>query len=274
MPLISVVVPVRQAHHTILQTLQSLIAQCAELDAEIIVAVTRGDSSLNGIDTNQVRVLTVEPPAGVPQLRSAAAALAGGDFLVITEDHCTFRPGWLQALVQAAAERPGSVCGGPVENGLPTYVGWAQYFTRYAALGNNLPGNNACYPRALIESRLPLLQDGFWEAEFNRTLAASGVPFVMLPSLAVLQHQHRGALEYIALRFRHGRCYGARRKSRMLLFSPLLPALLYWRMLRARWNHAWFLATSPLILIYVLAWSIGEVTGSLRGAGSSCTETD
>ncbi len=191
-------------------------------------------------------------------------------------------------------KNPGMVVGGPVENGRVSYIGWAQYFTRYTAflptgpdrIGGSLPGNNACYPREILESRRASLTDGFWEAEFNSELFGMGVRFLIKQDLAVTQYQHRGAAEYIPLRFRHGRCYGARRfarskadeKLRLWLVSPLLPAVLYWRMLRSvalfRWRRSEFLRTTPLVALYVLAWSMGEATGYLFGAGSTCVETD
>ena len=293
--MISVLLPVRRAEATIAKTVESLLAQCVGQDVEVILAVCQGDQSLSGLVLSKpLRALNVKGPAGVPQLRRAAAAVACGDYLVITEDHCRFPVDWLSGLVQAAARNAGAVCGGPVDNGRDTLAGWAQYFTRYSAFlpvgperaQHSLPGNNAVYPRALIDRHPALLNDGFWEAEFNAELARSGVPFVLIPELAVSQNQHRGAGEYIPLRFRHGRCYGARRfagssnsaKAKLLLLCPILPALLYWRMLRAVWRARWksakFLASTPLILIYVCAWCVGEVTGYLAGPGQSCTETD
>ena len=286
MPLITILIPVRDAASTIGRTLDSLLPQCEGNDAEVVLAVSDNDSSLAALDVpSVVRVVTVKSPAGVPQLRRVAAFEARGQLLVITEDHCTFPADWLRNLLLAARAKPGSVCGGPVKNGRLTYVGWAQYFTRYSAFlptgcdrrVSNLPGNNACYPAALIEARRPFLRDGFWEAEFNQQLARAGVPFLLAVKLAVTQHQERRALEYVSLRFRHGRCYGARRQGqrvKLILASPLLPALLFWRMLRAPLHRARFLLVSPLVLLYVVAWSAGEFFGYLTGAGSSCTETD
>lgn len=293
--MISIVVPVRQAELTIADTLKSLMAQCKGQSVEIILAICEGDRCLTGVIVEEpARAIVIKAPAGIPQLRREASHMARGEYLVITEDHCLFPAGWVQNLVAATASRPGSVCGGPVANGRLTIVGWAQYFTRYAAFlpvgldrtSTNLPGNNACYPRRFLEEHSRLLQAGFWEAEFNQELARSGIPFVLMQSLCVLQNQQRRMGEYVSLRFRHGRCYGARRfhkslplqKMKVLLGTPMLPALLYIRMLRsvlrAKWNTAKFFASSPLILVYVCAWSLGEITGYLTGAGTSCTETD
>ena len=37
---------------------------------------------------------------------------------------------------------------------------------------------------------------------------------------------------------------------------------------------ACLVATLPLVTIYFVAWSLGEVTGYLAGAGDSCQATD
>lgn len=296
-PHISVLIPVRRAEKTLAATLASLIEQCRDQSVEVIVAVGATDPSLAqlaGLDQDLVRMQIVEERAGVPQLRREALLAARGTFIVITEDHCLFPPGWLRGLARAAGQYPGAVCGGPVDNGRISRVGWAQYFTRYAAFlpahqsgrVTNLPGNNACYPANLIGDHKALLQNGFWEAEFNHALAKHGVSFHLLSELPVVQNQHRTASEYVPLRFRHGRCYGARRsnslpglaRAKLLLLCPLLPFLLFFRIARSvvlsRWNRSAFLLASPLILIYVFAWSAGEITGYLAGPGQSCTETD
>lgn len=292
---VSIVVPIRQARETIRQTIESLERQCEGQRTEVLLCIEQGDGSLEGVAVREpFLVHQVPAPAGVPQLRRAGAVIAKGDYVLITEDHCRFASGWLEGVLQAARQTPGLVVGGPVENGRVGYVGWAQYFTRYTAflptgpdrMGGSLPGNNACYPSEYLKAHQALLVDGFWEAEFNAELFRAGVRFFLKQDLGVTQYQHRGAAEYVSLRFRHGRCYGARRfaqsaaaeKVRLWLFSPLLPALLYWRMLRwvlrAQWHRADFLRTIPLVAFYVLAWSAGEVTGYLFGAGSTCVETD
>ncbi len=290
-PKVSVLIPVRQAEETIQDTLASLLPQCDE-SVEVILAMEGSSGVL--LDRGSVKVIEVEAPAGVPQLRAEAARQARGEWIVITEDHCLFRAGWLELLLESMREHPGAVCGGPVSNARRTYIGWAQYFTRYSAFlpshpggeVRNLPGNNACYPAGLIAEHLDLLKDGFWEAEFNEILVQEGIGFVLHAKAVVAQNQHRDAEEFAALRFRHGRCYASRRlasfrqtdRLTLILRSPLVPAILMVRIaravFRARWNQGMFLLVSPLVFFYVIAWGLGEFTGYVAGGGSSCTETD
>lgn len=254
--MISIVVPVRQPHD-LAATIESLRAACVPHAIEIITR--EGD--------------------GVPQLRAAAALAANGDRIAIVQDHCLFPPGWLDALLAHDAD----VVGGPVANGRLTYAGWAQYFTRYAAFlraTHLLPGCNALYRREWLDRNRPLWRDGFWEAELNAALQAQGARFHLDPRAAVTQTQRRGAIAYIPLRFRHGRCYGARRPAadRPGLRSILIPGILFARVLRAVLARPEFLArfvpVAPLVFVYQLAWAAGEITGYLAGAGDSCRRTD
>jgi hypothetical protein len=288
-----VIVPIRLAQETVSRTLDQLAEQAKGIDAEVIAAISLFDPTAVE-ERPGILILRVPGPAGIPQLRRDAVLAARGDLIIITEDHCTFPEGWLVNLVRACQSCDGSVCGGRVANGRDTLTGWGQYFTRYAAFlpnrapgpTNGLPGNNACYPRRLIFDRVQMLTDGFWEAEFNDRLRQDGVTFQFLPQAPLIQNQCRGALEYIPLRYRHGRCYGARRvvtlgsRSRieLLFLSPILPALLFFRIARSvfitRYERRNFILSVPLILLYVLAWSAGEIIGYLLGAGDSCLKTD
>ena len=289
-------IPVREAETTIQETLASAIGECRQMNAELIVSVSNTDPAaqfLRNLNLHGVKILEAEGPQGIPQLRRNGVNATSAQYIVITEDHCTFPDGWLKELVAALDRHGVDVSGGGVDQGLETYAGWAQYFTRYSnfmpplveGLTKMLPGNNACYRRDVLLRRADLLTDGFWEAEFNHEIVKEK-PFWLCAGATVRQHQHRDLLGYIPLRFRHGRCYGGRRwlatpasqRTALLLQSPLIPALLFVRAARAvfsksrnRWRFA---AACPLLLVYFLAWGVGEVTGYLSGAGGSCVRTD
>jgi hypothetical protein len=286
---VSVVIPARFAESTIESTLEAAISQAREVCGEVIAAVWREDPSFRLIEPiaarhgDVLRIVAAERRCGIPQLRRDGVRAARANWVVITEDHCLFPPGWLEGMITG----PGDVRGGAVGNGLYSYAGWAQYFTRYSAFMPPIPdgpvqhlsGNNACYARGLLESSA--IDEGFWEAEFNRELAARGVPLFMCSHLTIDQRQQRGWFEYLPLRFRHGRSYGARRggsKLGWLFRAPLVPPLLLWRILRAqqqkRYHLGWFVLTSPLLVCYILAWGLGELTGSLLGPGKSGRDTD
>jgi hypothetical protein len=250
--------------------------------------VWRGDASFKIVESiaareNLLRIVIAEQPCGIPQLRRDAVRAARAPRIAITEDHCLFPDDWLAGMTSPDDD----VRGGGVSNGLRSYTGWAQYFTRYHAFlppvgkgaTRHLPGNSASYPRRAFE--LSSIDDGFWEAEFNGDLLRKGVRFFSDPALTVEQRQRRGWLEFALLRYQHGRCYGGRRegsKLRLLVLAPLIPLVLLLRMARAAARkpgyRGRFAVALPLIAFYVLAWSAGEIAGYICGAGESSGKTD
>ncbi len=259
---------------------------------EVIVAVGATVPSLAqlaGLDQDLVRMQIVEERAGDAATSPRSSTRRNrGTFIVITEDHCLFPPGWLGGLAQAAMAISGAVCGGPVDNGRISRVGWAQYFTRYAAFlpvtskwashqpaGQQrlLSGQSDCRPQGASA------KTDFGKRSLIMRSQSMVFRFTSCPNYAIVQNQHRTASEYVPLRFRHGRCYGARRsnslpglaRAKLLLLVPSLPFLLYFRIARSvvlsRWIRSAFLLASPFILIYVFAWTAGEITGYLAGPG-------
>ena len=287
-PRITIALPVRQATSTIGLTLQTLFGQRHD-SFEIVAAVETGDPTATLLRREpRVRLIECARRAGVPQLRRDAVFAARGELLALAEDHCEYPADWLTTL-ERGLEDGAAASGGAVANGRHTYVGWAQYFTRYAAflppgepgLTTHLPGNNACYRTTDLLSRRDRLRDGFWEAEFNDSLRSEGLRLVQTGAIA-RQRQHRECREYFVLRYRHGRCYGGRRMeaagpgepSRLWLRAPLIPAVLFLRTVRAAAPAPAFLVTSPLVLAYQLAWAAGELVGYAAGPGKTTTETD
>lgn len=283
---LSLVIPVRKATSTLVQTVESMKLACAGLDAEIIVAYSTGDeTAATASRLTGVRLLPTEGKRSIPQLRRDGVRAAQGDLVLITEDHCTVEPNWVSTLLRQAERNPASGWGGPVRNGRKSWLGWAHYLTRYTAFLppgkrgpiTHLPGNNAMYKREHLLALAHLWDDGFWEAELNEVLRLERGPFWYVPEAAVFQQQRRGLFEYVSLRYRHGRCYGARRgKPHSALFF-FVAALLFWRGFRNSISNGegfQFCAVSPLLALYYCAWAAGETVGYLAGAGLSCGDTD
>jgi glycosyltransferase involved in cell wall biosynthesis len=217
---ISVVLPARYAEETIVRTLEAVLEQCRELEAEVIVVVSAEDPT-RGILAGMKGVRVIEMPGrrSVPELRGEGIRAARGKLVAITEDHCLFSPVWLATMREIHGQREVAAVGGPVENGRAgSPLDWAIYFSRYlgsmppVGLGSvgGLPGNNACYRREVLERFASLYERGFWEHEFNRELVASGYVLWQDPRLVVTHHKPYRFLPYLALRYRHARCFGGR----------------------------------------------------------------
>ena len=283
---LSIVIPVRRAAKTLDNCVASVKLACVGIDAEIVVAYSEADetAAIAGGLTG-VRLVRMAGRRSVPQLRKDGVRAAEGEFILITEDHCSVGPDWARKLLRAAEEHPASAWGGPVRNGRTSWLGWAHYFTRYTAFlppGRagycaHLPGNNALYRRDDLLAFATEWCDGFWEAEFNTVLRRERGPFWYVPEAAVTQGQIRGLLEYVSLRYRHGRCYGARCGKAHSAVFVCVAALLFWRGLLLAVENAEarrFCFVSPLLIVYYAAWAAGEMAGYLAGAGASCADTD
>lgn len=296
---ISVVVPVRFAQETISQTVEALLEQCRALRAEVIAVVSEEDSTAGLLREfgarEQLRVIEMPERRSVPQLRGEGVKAARGRLIAITEDHCLFPPRWLERFVELHAGREVAAVGGPVENGRTSSIAdWAIYFSRYTTsmppIGRGatgaLPGNNACYKREALEAVAPLLKDGFWENDVNRELIARARVLWLEPGLVVTHNKPYRFGRYLALRYRHARCFGGMIRARAgraelvkrVLLSPLIPLMLLARSARAiqakKRRGREFLLAVPALLVCYGVWFWGELAGYLCGPGETCSETD
>ncbi len=298
-PDISVVVPLRHARETAVRTLRALLDQCRAHEAEIIAVVSTGDATrevLGQLESEaRLRVIEMAGRRSVPQLRGEGVRAARGRLVAITEDHCLFSPGWVDGLIEAHRGRDAAAVGGPVENGrTASALDWAIYFSRYAGsmpplprgAARALPGNNACYKREVLEGLAALYAEGFWENDVNRELLARGYVLWLEPELVVTHNKPYRFPPYLALRYRHARCFGGMLAARLsaggrlrrIVLSPLIPALLLLRAARAviakGRRRREFLVALPALLLCYLVWFWGELAGYLRGPGDTCSETD
>jgi glycosyltransferase involved in cell wall biosynthesis len=282
---VSVVVASFSGEAALRHCLESLEPQAAE--AEVIVATDVEASGIARLEARYPRFRFLRAPRGTPVFRLRALGLdhAQGRLLVLTEDHCTAGPGWLDAL--RAQHRGGHpVVGGPVDNGLEARAyDWALYLCEYAAqmppLGDGptaaLSGVNVSYERDLLAACRAVWQDGFYENEVHDALRASGHRLRRSGSASVRSHLSLPLREAAAHLYRGGRRFGRYRRGRssgavraLLPVAALaLPALLTLRVLRAvAVRRPRRLGATVRGLGYIMAlnsaWAAGEALGYLR----------
>lgn len=282
---VSVVVASFSGEAALRRCLESLEPQTAE--AEVIVAAEVEAAAVARLQARFPRLVFVRAPRGTSVFRLRAMGLerARGRLVVLTEDHCTAAPGWLDALL--ARHREGHpVVGGPVENGLTKGpYDWALYLCEYAAHmpplrdgpAPALSGVNVAYERELLAGCVGLWQDAFYENEVHDALQASGIRLQRSGRAAVSTHLALPFREAAAHLFRGGRRFGRYRRGRsspalraLLPVAALaLPALLTWRVLRAvAARRPERLGAMARGLGYVVAlnsaWAAGEALGYLR----------
>lgn len=223
---------------------------------------------------------TTTPGALVPHHWRDGIDRASGEIVALTIAQMIPAPDWIAAI---RGELEGAdVVAGAIDPGDGLRVAdWAEYFCRYSRDMRpfsqretlDLPGDNAAYRRARIESVRETYRDGFWEPEVHRLLAADGVALRQTPEIVVRQGRSAGLRAFLSQRWRHGRAFGRQRGTRFsagrnllaVLTSPLVPFLMTWRVARlvlakgrARGR---LLAALPAVLAFNTAWAAAEAVG-------------
>lgn len=222
------------------------------------------------------------PDALVPQLWREGIEQSAGDIVALTISPMVPARDWIETL--RAKHRDYDAVGGAIDPEPGIRIrDWAEYFCRYAPdmlpfAGHDcmdLPGDNASYKRALLDRTRGAWSDGFWEPVVHRELAADNVVLWHAPELVVRQGSSAGIRAFVDQRLRHGRAHGRQRGvhfGRMrnvagVLGAPIVPPLLTLRILRQVWARRRYrlraVLALPLILLFNVAWAVGEARGHL-----------
>jgi hypothetical protein len=215
------------------------------------------------------------------ELRARGALAARGRIVAFLEDHVRPGPGWCAAILEAH-KRPFAVIGGAIQNGVNRPLNWAAYFCDLGRYQNPVPEGasafastvNNSYKRSVLERIRPVWKERFNETTVNAAVVALGEKLALCGRIVV--YQHRLDLRAgVAARefFIWGRSY-ARTRCRLMsratrlfyfAFSPALPGIMLWRMLRnviqKRTCVGTFLKVLPVTAVMASMWSCGEMAG-------------
>jgi glycosyl transferase family 2 len=257
--------------------------------AEVVLADATDEETRGRVreEWPRVRLLPHDGPATVPQLRAAGIAAASNELVAVIEDHCLVREGWAERIVDWHRQGHAAV-GGPVHNAVDRRIrDWAAFFCEYSAFmeplplgpARDLPGMNVSYDRRAIEAVQDLLDEGRWETWLHARLRERGLDLWCDPELVIDHDKDFGIGEFLSQRYHYSRAYAGMRVpglgSRRWVYAvgaPLLPPLLYLRIARnvARTRHrAAFAAATPLVLLDLAVWAVGEMVGYVAGEGDS-----
>lgn len=288
-PDMSVVIASFSGAGALVRCLESLEAQWKEaagrgVAVEVIAATDVELAALAGLGERfeTVRFVAMEKGTSVFRLRTVGVEKARGAVIAITEDHVTFSPGWLGAIVAAAKEHP--IVGGPIENGLDGLYDWALFACEYVTFmppqpdgpAGVLSGVNVAYQRELLELTREVWKQTLHENEVHDALVESRYGLFRVGDAVVSSHlimPLRHGMEHLFTGARH---YGRYRKARTvgvkkhLLIGAviLVPGILFWRILKA------IMARRPgrlgtivrgigYIGCLIAAWTAGEAAGYL-----------
>jgi hypothetical protein len=218
-------------------------------------------------------------------LRTAGVQAARGRIVAITEDQCIPPERWCANVLAAHAEPRGAV-GGPVDKHQPDrLINWAIYLRE---LGTYMPplaegpresltDCNVSYRREALEEIAPVWAAEFHEPEVHAALRQRGKALWLSPGMLTYQQREIILGPAIRERYEFGRLYGGLRvthlsrvrRAVLVLLTPLLPALMVWRVLagviRKRWHIGVCLAALPYLFLFAAVWSWGEWVGYITG---------
>jgi len=226
--------------------------------------------------------ISVPPGTLVPAQWGAGAVATSAPVVAFTTTDMIVDPSWAGTLLRAVQEGAAGAAG---EIRVATHAGInvrAVYLMRYSAYAppitpgpvRDIPADNAAYARTVL-NLVPDLAGGFWEAELHRRLPPEAGPLMLVAGAGATLVSAPSPTAFVRQRYRHGVRFGAFRVSAggeaalaILLRAPLVPAVLLARIGRrclARPGlRRTYVACFPLLLVFAVAWALGEAMGALR----------
>ena len=293
-PALSVVIASVNGYRFIAQCLRSLAKQRDRARAEVIVVEGSGDDTAMRVaeEFPWVRLIPCSTPKPIPELRSIGIREAKAPIVATTEDHCVFDEDWYGQILRAHEANPQPAIGGAVENGSrERLVDWAAYICEYgkfmlpfpAGPATDLPGPNVSYKREVLEQACGDLLDErrAWENVLHGRLLSQGQALRIDPGIVVYHAKQFGFWEFLAQRYYFGRSFAATRLAKAqrptrafwVAISLLLPPLFLWRYARYFVGKRRFVKevvkTFPLLVVFAVAWSVGEFFGYAFGDGGA-----
>lgn len=291
-PDLSVIVASINGWEYLKECLGALRKQEGGINSEIIVADCVGREVVEPMQSlyPEVRLIAFTEKQSVPKLRAAALAQARGNIIAITEDHCIPPSDWYQSVLRAHASNTAPAIGGAVDNGATKrIVDWAVFFCEYSnfispvanGIVHDLPGPNVSYKREELEKLRDMIKEEYWETFVHGQLEAEGKNLWSDPSVQMIHKKHFKFNDFLAERFHYSRAFAGTRNESMsmskrliyLVCSPLLPPVLLLRIFRRvmskRQHLVQFACSIPYILIFMVAWAVGECVGYASGPGDS-----
>lgn len=289
-PTISVVIASNRERHLLQACIASLVDQCEQMNAEIVVARAATPPDAATLAKIYPTITFVDAPADatIPELRALGMSNAGGDIVALTEDHCVADERWLETLAQHAAEGADVVGGGMDNAQRARIVDWAAYFSEYGFFAPGRPqrqepsdrpplltGANVAYSRRIVGDVIEWAQRGEWENVAHDRLFSRGSVLRFADTAAIYQNQTYTVPSFCRDRYEHGRDYARKRLSEsssaprwvLLAATPVLPFILSWRVGKAvgERRRGAFLRALPTTVVFFAAWALGEAVGYVRG---------
>ena len=286
-PRMSVVVASNNARASIRECLAALAGHDRGDEVDILVVDNSRDGTAEIVkdDFPDVRLIVAPPALLIPELWGLGIRETRGKIAAITTAHCVPARDWVSAMLDAHAGTAAAV-GGAIESAESSgLVDWAVYFCRYSQymlpfereFVREIAGDNAAYKREHIDRCSQAWRNGFWEPAVHAELRKAGLQLLLTPSVVVSHKRSFGLWGFVSQRFWHGMQFGRERASRLpwprravyIALSPAIPLVYLIRIARRvfgkRRHGAKLVLSLPVLMLFLLSWSCGELLGYLRG---------
>lgn len=284
----------------ILEVIESLYSQEGNHSFEIIIADRVHSTVSDTISTSYPDITLFLCPASMslPMLRTLAFDKAKGEFIVVIEDHNVPSKNWLASFHNTfkIVSPDTAAIGGCVENGvIETSFDWATFLCEYSFFltpvhegeSNVLPGMNVCYKYNALEGiERKALTSGFWETTVHPILLRNKNKLYSTNDVKIFHSKKFSFGLFAKQRFFYSRYYaGLRFKENAYLkrlgasvMAVALPLLLLYRIYKQICSKGRlsgeFKAALPILFIFTIIWSLGEMYGYIFGPGDALTKIE
>ncbi len=289
-PQLSVIIASYNPGKLIERCLESLKNQSTDQPFEIIMVDSSSDGggSLIGKKFPDVRLYQFSERRFCGDARNFGVSVARGEIIAFIDADCWADQNWANQILKAHQSSYLAI-GGTIANANPeSTIGWASYFCEFSQWmpgfrSRNLAdiaGANMSYKRKAFQE-YGLFIEGTYssDTEFHWRLRRNKSCLQFVPSILVFHHNIDRFKRFLRHEFEHGRSFArVRMKAQNFselrrfvyaAFSFLIP---FWltlkiglRNLRNRTYLFHFLKASPLLMLGLISWSLGEYTGYVKG---------
>ncbi|VAW53811.1 hypothetical protein MNBD_GAMMA05-1270 [hydrothermal vent metagenome] len=254
-------------------------------NVEFIFCCTPADSETDSLVAgfDNVSVLSVENNSLIPVLWGDGIKVAQAEKVALSTAHCVPTKNWVDTLLAVDMTTLPAI-GGIIENDSAASArDWAIFFLRYVSFAppqqkkqiHEIAADNAVYRTADILQHKDLLEIGFWEPSFHARFRKAGLSLELDPEIKVVHKNHYSSAQFFAQRLAHGKEFGLERAGKistfkrrlLILLSPLLPVIFLKKIISAVLQHGGYnaklITAFPWLLLFLLAWGLGEAKGYL-----------
>lgn len=218
--------------------------------------------------------------------RAEGIKRARGRLIGLVHDRGVPAQDWAVSMLELHRNFSAAAIGGCADNGYDTSWHWAVHFFDFGrymaplqtAESDFLSVTNICYDGSALRELKHLYEHRFRELLVHESFLASGKKLVLSDRPRTTELRPRVPTTELALEWFHwGRKYAgirsgeitATQRSLRILVTPLVPFVLFFRQLgvqrRKRIYLRRFWSASPLVLLIVSMWALGELIGYCRG---------